>query len=150
MDSEKKITIFDILRLIDQKKFDAIEREEISKAFVPFLTNRWLTGTDDAAQIYIANEIANRYVFSLHKHKNLIWKLMCCTTSGTPQRYQYIKTQKSSASKDVIKLLAEYYNCSEKEAAKYAKQHSKEDLMEIATFLGRDKDEQTKLKKELD
>lgn len=150
MDSETKTTIFDVLKLIDTKKVDAVNRDDVAKAFVPFLTNRWITGTDDAAQVYIVNEIVNPYVFSLHKHKNLLWKLMCCTTSGTPQRYRYQKVQKSSSSNGSVKVLAEYYKCTEKDARTYVDLHSKEDIMNIAIFLGRDKDEINKLKKELD
>ena len=150
MDAEKKLTIFDLLKLIDQKKVAAIDQEGVAKAFVPFLTNRWLTGSEDGPQIFITNEVVNPYVFNLHKHKSLLWKLMCCATSGKPQRYQWKKRQAKSHQKEAIKLVSEYNQCTEREAITYVELLSKDDIMEIATFLGRDKDEINKLKKELD
>lgn len=149
MSTDSKITIFDLLKQIDKKNFQYTEQEDTSKAFVPFLALRWMTGTDDAEQVFLVNEAVNPYVFSLYRHKDLIWRLMCASSTNRTFKYTWVKQSKQSKNNLVLELITEYYQCSKREASSYMSLLSEEDIFEMAAFLGKDKDEMTKLKKEL-
>lgn len=143
------LTIFDLINKINTKQFQAINDPEIEKQFVPFLTQRWLTGTSNDAQVYIVNEVVNPYTFSIHKHKRLLWKLMCVATEKNKQRYVWKKTAPQAKSNVLVNLIAEYYKCSSREAIDYLHLLGENDFFEMAEFLGKDKEEIAKIKKNL-
>jgi len=146
--SSNKPTIFEILSYIDKKQLTKIEDEEFNKIFVPFITAKWLAFTTNPVQIYAINENVNPYLFSLYKHKPLLWKLMCGVTNGKSQRYTWIKNVSESKKSQTVELLAVYLNCSKREAREHVDTYSEQDIVTIAEQMGKDKDEINKLKKE--
>lgn len=144
------ITIFDLLNKLNARDVSYMDNNpEAEKAFVPLLTQRWMTGTNDDAQIYFVNKFVNPYVFTLHKHKRLLWNLMCVANSGTKRKYTWPKQKPQSKNNTILKLVAEFYECSTREAIDYATLLSDNDILEIAETLGKDKEEIAKIKKEL-
>lgn len=147
MTSNTKPTIFDLLTLINNHNINGINNTENEKVFVPYLSQRWLTCTSNAMQIVLINEYVNPYTFTLHKHKELLWKLMCVCSSKN-QRYTWIKQTPQNKNNNVLKIIAEYYGCSTKEAKDYNELLSMEDVLEMAEMIGKDKEEIAKIKKE--
>jgi hypothetical protein len=127
--------------------FDGLTPEG-QKAAAPFVMMRWLSGTSDPAQIIRLNTVANRYMFAGSADKSSLFKLLAIGTSGKSSRYQWIKGPGSKAKKLAIECTMAYYECSMREAQTY--RIDTDSLIEMAEELGWEKDEITKLKKELD
>lgn len=142
------LTIFDLMTKINNKKFSDINNAEIEKLYVPFLIQRWLTGTSNQAQVFLINEYVNPYTFSLHKHKKLLW-LLSCIAVNSKQKYNWIKQKQQKKNNILIELISEYYKCSKREAIDYRSLLDDDDIINLAEMLGKDKEEITKIKKEL-
>ena len=144
--------LFDGLHQLSKRDLQWYDKlsEEDKKAASPFVIARWMTGTSDPAQIIRLNTFVNPYCFSLGQDKALLFKLIAAAATGKTTRYQWLK---SPGSKKAMKLsvtaLSQYYDVSTREAALYLKTVNKEDIIEIAEQLGWEKDELTKLKKEV-
>ena len=132
----------------DQQWYDRLSDED-KKAASPFVIGRWMTGTSDQAQLIRLNTFVNPYGFSLGQEKALLFKLLAAAATEKPKRYQWLK---APGAKGTVKLrlevIKQYYEVSSREAALYTT-ISAEDLIEIAEELGWEKDELTKLKKEV-
>jgi len=151
--SDKKLDIFEVLNNINVKKRNYYQSltEEEQKSLSPYVIMRWLSGTNDARQVYFLNEIVNPYVFALPNHKELLLKLMMICTSGRKVRYTWIKQakKKTSGQTKLITLVQEYFGYSQRESADALSLLSNEDLLSYAEQLGYQKPEITALKKEL-
>ena len=146
-----KLDIFDVLKQIDLKKFDLWDSlsEEEQKSVSPIVLLRWLAGTDDIAQLYILNSIANPMIFSVGaKHKGLIMQLFAAAASGKVKRHKWmpLKNDKKTQSKRSISLISDYHKISTREAADVVHLFSHDDLITMATALGWQKDEIKELK----
>lgn len=146
--SSEKTSIFDQLAAVDKKQYQAIENETFEKQVVPFVLMRWATCDGDPARTFFVNEYVNPYAFSLYKHKRLLWKLLCTTGDGSRHQYQWIKGPQQQSSQQSLTVIQEYYKCSQREAQHYLKLVNVDDLLEMAEYLGKEKDEITKLKNE--
>lgn len=153
--AEPKLDIFRALGAADRKDhafLTDLTPEEV-KGYQPFLVMRWLTGTSSASQVYVINEVVNPYAFNLSQHKQLMWDLTIAATDGKQRRYGWIKApSRTLASKPVaIKVLRETYGYSVKHAeeAFLALQHTPNAIVKLAEAIGLQKEEMTKLKKEL-
>ena len=153
MAQERKLDIFRTLNHIDRKdqNFYGDLSEEEKKGFLPVIVARWMSGTSDAKQVYILNEIVNPYVFSLHTHKELLYQLMTVCTSGRTKRYFWNKTasNKQTNLPETIEVIKEYFGYSTSHARDALKLLSKADILDCAEQLGRQKDEIAKITKEL-
>lgn len=118
------------------------------KAASPFVMARWMTGTSDQSQIIRLNTCVNPYMFGGLADKASLFQLMAAAATGKTKRYQWIKGPGAKTKKHSIEVIKGYYECSTREAVTY--KIASEDLIEMAEELGLDKDEITKLKKELD
>ena len=147
-----KVDIFDILNRLsigEQDIWSSLSEEE-QKAISPLIVMRWLSGTSSKRQIVYLNTLVNHLVFSLSKHPDLLFKLMTCCTEKHPARYQWLGQKKSGPSKKLsVQVLQNYYGYSSREATKVLPLLNRDDIIRIAENLGWEKEELTKLKKEL-
>lgn len=149
-----KNNIFDVLNHASTKdvEYYAGLAEDQQKALQPLLLQRWMSGTSSAQQVYLLNEVVNPYVFSLFRHKDLLWKLLTVASSGRAQRYTWL-SQKSDAGRHkpiATKVVSEYYKYNIKHATDAVKLLSYEQVAELAHDLGYQPDVIAKLKKEYD
>lgn len=147
-----KLDIFDVLRNINGNEFNfyAALDEQQQKAFVPVVVLKWMLGTANAKHLQRLNNRANRYVFPLHAHKELLYHLLCTVTTGKDVRYKYIKTATANKGSKPVSLgvIEEYYRYSSRHALDVLPLFEKDDILDMATFLGRQLDDVTKIKNE--
>lgn len=146
----EKLDMFEVLREIDARNTNFLSAlpEDQKKQFVPLLSMRWLSsGTE--RQTRLLNAVVNPMVFSLHRHPELLYKLMVATSDGKSRRYSWIKKKGKDKSSPVsTAVVSEYYQCSKKDAKRYLRQLTQDDVFEMADELGYDKDQVKKLKAE--
>lgn len=145
--SDNKLDIFDTLKRIDN--FDVEYFSQLTpdqeKTLQPLVVMRWLSGTKDLKQITRINSVINPFVFSLHKEKKLLTRLLlCCSTSK--KMYSWNKRKKQERSSLRSQLIQEYYDCTHKEALIYEKTIPLEDLLWMAEEVGYDNEQIKKLK----
>ena len=133
----------------DMQWYDRLSLED-KKAASPFVIARWMTGTSDPAQLIRLNTFVNPYVFTLGQEKALLFKLLTAAATGKSKRYQWIKAPPTTTkTRHRLEVIKQYYEVSTREADLYAMNISAETILEMAEELGWDKEELTKLKKEV-
>lgn len=150
---ERKLDIFKVLDATNAKNrpfYEKLSPEE-RKGFVPSVTARWMTGTNDAAQVVCVNEFVNPYTFSLYKHPQLLWQLMTAANSGSRKRYAWNKLpgKNSTGKSNTIKVIMEYFDYSPARASEAVDMLTREQVMDMAADLGWQPDEVAKIKKEM-
>ncbi len=150
---DRRLNIFNVLSRIstkDREYYNALEDSE-RKELQPFVVMRWLTGTDDARQLYFINELVNRFVFDFTHHKELMYDLMCVATSGNARRYRWMKTASRKGAKlpTAIDIIKRYFRYNTREAHEVLPILTNDQVMEFAEDLGLQKEEISKLKREL-
>ena len=151
--SERKLDLFEVLRNISTKNRDYYSslKEEQRKEFSPYLTQRWLSGTPSARQVFFLNEVVNPYVFSLQKYPELLIYLMMICTSGKYQKYKWMpfSKKKTSSTPTLVRLIKDYFGYSSAEAMDALPLLEDNVLLEYAAELGYQKDDVKNIKKEL-
>lgn len=151
-ETKYKLDIFSLFNKIDSGDINFYEKmsEDEKKDYSPLIIMKWLSGCDDVRQIIFLNTLVNPLVFQLSKHPELLSKLLVVSSSKKKKRYQWM-TQKKSAGKtpNKIKILMEYFGYSEREAKQYVKLINNDEYEKCANELGWQKEDITKLKKEL-
>jgi hypothetical protein len=146
---------FDLFQgLSDLSKRDVYWYKKLSdddkKAAAPFVIARWMTGTNDIAQLVRLNTFVNPYIFSLGTEKGLLFSLLAASATGKSKRYSWIKAPGAkSATKLRLEVIKQYYEVSTREAAGYADTIEAEDILAMAEECGWEKEEIAKLKKEV-
>ena len=147
-----KLDIFTVLNAVDKKNHAFLSKltPEQQKEVQPFVVTRWLSGTGSARQIMLLNEVVNPYNFSLTKHKELLWKLLTVCGSGRSNRYTWMKlpSKASVGMTNIVSLLKEYYNYSDREAIDSLSLISASSVRLIAAELGKQPDDMAKITKE--
>jgi hypothetical protein len=151
--NERKLDLFNALNRLSRKERDYYNTlsEAEKKEFLPLIIMRWMSGTKDANQVYLLNEVVNPFVFGLHKHKELLADLLTISASGRGQRYTWMKAKNKAISKAPIatSVIQEMYSYTMVQANEALQILSDEAIIEYAEKLGRQSDEISKLKKEL-
>jgi hypothetical protein len=148
-----KNDIFAVLGQANNKNAEYFENlpEDQQKALQPLLIQRWLTGTESARQVFMINEIVNPFVFSLFRHKQLLWQLITICTPGKFQKYTWTSQKTDKHSKPVsAQIVSQYYKYSAKHAKDAVKLLTYDQVVELAHQLGAQQDTITKIKKEFD
>ena len=131
----------------DREWFDKLSADG-QKAAAPFVIMRWLTGTSDEAQIVRLNTFVNPYVFSGALDKSALFKTIAASCTGKTFRYGWLKGPGAKAKRATLDVISQFYGVSQREASTYSIDN--DSLIAMAEELGWDKDEITKLTKELD
>ena len=150
---KRKLDIFQVLDHISRKdtKYYRNLTEEEQKAFMPLVVMRWLSGTSSGRQVYFINELVNPSVFTNHQHKELLYYLLTICAPGEKRRYFWNKTlsKKSTSCPTTVSVIREYFGYSTTEALEALPLLTDIDILLYAENLGRQKDDVTKIKKEL-
>jgi len=152
MAKEFALDIFHLLGQIDKKDtlFYSKLTDEQRKAYSPLVSMRWMSGTSDERQIIYLNELVNRFVFNMGDHKELLFKLQCAASSGTPRRYNWMAAKTSGGKKNKgLDIVMQYYDYGVREGKAAMALLGSEDILLMAEELGYQKEELAKLKKEL-
>lgn len=148
----RSLDIFSLLSRISEKNVEYFDKltEQEAREFQPFVVMRWMTGTNDARQVYFVNELVNRYVFDF-RDKRLLYMLLTIASSGQPQRYRWKKpaSRKSASLSTAVDVIKKYYDYTSKEATDVLGILTNDQIMSHAEDLGLQKDEIAKLRKEL-
>ena len=147
-----KLDIFRVLGAANKKASNFLSKldDEETKALQPFLVMRWMTGTSDASQVFLTNEFVNPYVFALSNHKELLWQLITVANSGTNKKYTWIKQPgRSTTSKPIsVDVIKRTYKYSTSDAMDAISLLDVDDVLELATELGVQPDDISKIVKE--
>ena len=94
-----KLPLNDVLNAIDRRDFNwyANLDAEKKKAWSSWLFIRYASSTkskDRDELLLNTNEFVNKHYGDIHKHDELVWKLMCLTGTGKKQYHEWIKATK--------------------------------------------------------
>lgn len=145
------LDIFKVLDRINARDFGAFRdfSEPEKKSFQPYIAMKWMLGTTDKQQILRLNARVNPYMFSLGNHKELLYMLLCASTNGKARRYSWVKPASNTGKFAVtLGVIEEHYKYSAKQAIQALPLFSKEEILDIAQYLGRQSEELTKIKNE--
>lgn len=146
-----KLDIFKLLGDINSPKAgDIYEKlsDDERKGFAPLVVMRWMSGTSDERQIILLNEFVNPYVFPLGKHPHLLMQLLQVASSKTSKRYAWLGIKSKKKQVEAYRVIQEYFELSARETKTYSLPPA-EELLKMAEELGWQKDEISKLQKEL-
>lgn len=150
--AERPLDIFNVLEKLDVKdtKFYNTLTDKEKKGFAPIVVTRWLSGTSNKQQVIFINEIVNPYIFSLHKHPELLWYLLNDCTTGKKQRYLWNKTiTKESGTSACIACIKEYFHYNLRNAEMVWRTIDHMLVLEMAEELGYQVTEMNRVRKEL-
>ena len=138
-----KIPLSDVLNAIDRKDFNwyANLDAEKKKAWSSWLFIRYASSTkgkDRDDLLLNTNEFVNKHYGDIHKHEELVWKLMCLTGTGKKQYHEWIKAPNSKIKKDTIsQFVAEQYpTMNGQEIELFLKMNDVSDLKQMAVDMG--------------
>lgn len=148
-----KLDIFQLLNGLSKKDLKAYHSlsEQEKKEVLPLIVMRWMSGTDDARQVFFLNELVNPFVFPFYKHKELLVDLLSICGPGSPTRYQWKKalSKKKANRPKCTQIVKAYFGYNTVDANEAVEILSADVIMDYAIQLGWQPDEISKLKKEL-
>jgi len=146
-----KLDIFKVLGELsggDHMVYRRLSDDE-KKGFSALVIMRWMTGTSDERQIMALNMFANKMIFPLAKHPELLAMLLASCSSKVARRYQWLGIKSSKKKNLARQAVQEYLDYSSLEMRKLTELPAPEEIIEMAEACGWQKEEMTKLKKEL-
>ena len=151
--AEHKLDIFGLLRKINSPSstdiYPSLSDHE-KKGFFPLVVMRWLSGTNNEAQILALNDFANKAIFPLGKHPHLLMQLLqaCSPKTGGHSTWLGIKggSKKTQLRNQVV---MEFFDLSINEIRAMTVFPTNEEIIGMAEEIGFQDDEMKKLKKEI-
>ena len=151
--NKRKLDIFQLLNGLSKKDLKAYHNlsDEEKKEVLPLIVMRWMSGTDDARQVFFLNELVNPFVFPFYKHKELLVDLLSICGPGSSRRYQWNKalSKKKANKPKSVEVIKQYFGYNTVDANDAVSILSADTIMDYANQLGWLTDEISKLKKEL-
>jgi hypothetical protein len=149
--STEKLDLFPFLAELNRRNMGAYESltDEAKKQASPLVIMRWLSGTNDPAQIIRLNSIVNPYVFNLVQEKTLLFKLMSAACTGK-NRANWIKGPSGTNVSLAIQAVQSQFQVSSREAKEYLDLLTPENIIQFAEEAGWDKDQIKKLQQEME
>ncbi len=149
-----KLDLFGIIKRIDSYDYFLYETlsDEEKKELSPFMLFWWFASTKDDNQLIRMNHLLNHLIFNLpDRHKELLVKLFVVASNKQDERYSFDKNRNKAATKASmsVAVIRDYYKYSEREAKDVQRLLSPGQILEMAESLGYEKEQITKLKKEL-
>ena len=138
-----KIPLSDVLNAIDRKDFNwyANLDAEKKKAWGSWLFIRYASSTkgkDRDDLLLNTNEFVNKHYGDIHKHEELVWKLMCLTGTGKKQYHEWIKPPNAKMKTDPITqfVLGLFPDMKGDEIELFLKMNDVSDLKQMAIDMG--------------
>jgi muramidase (phage lysozyme) len=147
-----KLDIFEVLNNISSNNFEYLNTltDDQLKEFRPFLIQQWLKGatTNKDYHILLTNEFCNQYIFKLSKHPKLLYKLFCVANGFNAKTYYKFRTKYEDKKPLSNLIISTIYAYSKQHTHDVINLFSKNDIIDMATQLGYNKDQVKKVKKE--
>ena len=143
-----RIDIHDLLKHVNSADITwfANLQPDVQKSLAPIVVNRWISGTRSADKLCAVNDVLNTYTFSLHRHQDLLYKLMIVASSDAKDYRWVPKKSKQSKMSESVRTISEYYGCRQSVARDYLSTLSCADVVAMADSLGYDSETITKIK----
>jgi len=120
------------------------------KGFFPLVVMRWLSGTNNEAQILALNDFANKAIFPLGKHPHLLMLLLQACSPGTGGRPTWLGIKGGSKKTQLRnQVLMEFFDISINEVRAMTVFPTDAEIIGMAEEIGFQDDEMKKLKKEI-
>ena len=156
MDNIVKKFGLDIFKLLTQLNspmsgdiYKSLTREE-QNSFSALVVMRWLSGTDNEAQILALNDFANKAIFPLGKHPHLLMQLLQACSPKTNGRSTWIGIKGGSKKTQIRnQVVMEFFDFSINEVRAMTVFPTDEEIIGMAEEIGFQDDEMKKLKKEI-
>lgn len=129
-------TFFDKANKGEMKYVDQMTDKEV-KEINPYVLLMWAQGASQNTAIHtiVTDMYMNDKVFTLKNHPRLLLKLFIAANGEIDDaRYRFVKPKTKSTTMDV-QSIAEYYQCSIREAEDYSRILSEDDMKEIKLSL---------------
>jgi len=141
--AKKRLDIFKVLNAASSEDYKFYSRltEEERKSLSVYLLLLWGFGSavhnKDIFTLYMLADVANKHLH-LHKdHPELLWAVYTASFKEFDGRYKFLKkTAQNAYTKARVALIAELYECSEREAEDMLGIFSEEDFEEMKIILG--------------
>jgi len=159
---KQKFDLFGVLEFLDLRSLQVrevfLDEPELLKELdrnAGWLLPQWMTGAykdqDHAALISRFNEIANPGWYSLQKHPELQLKLLALCGLGRKVKHKFTKLRSNPTMDKLTELLLQVYpDIRQEEVELWVRQNDRDDLIELATRLGYQTEEQEALLKAYD
>lgn len=151
--ADHKLDIFGLLRKIKSPSsgdvYASLSDLE-KKGFFPLVVMRWLSGTDNEAQILALNDFANKAIFPLGKHPHLLMLLLQACSPKTNGRSSWLGI-KSGGKKTQLRdqVVMEFFDFTINDVRAMTVFPSDIEIIGMAEEIGFQDDEIKKLKKEI-
>ena len=140
--------VLDRINNTDVLFYDQLDEEQ-RKGFAPVVAMKWMFGTPNRQQLVRLNRCVNPFVFPFGtNHKGLLYRLMCATSTGKSVRYKWIKATTTKNKPMSCSVLEQMYGYNRQQALEALQLLTKDDVLEMAEYIGLQGDEMTKIKAE--
>jgi hypothetical protein len=106
--SNRSGRLFDALKALQQRDHEAAKQIVAEDKLSPYLLMKWMaTASDD--QLQRVDLIANKFMFSLAEHPDMLIDILSCCSARKTARYNWVKRPKAATVSDVEDVFIRYY-----------------------------------------